>query len=65
MLPGFEHKLLHWQEADKIVFHQGGHHQTEHEKKCSNCGIEYWIPAIKWLSAVPIVRHSSCVTTLN
>jgi uncharacterized membrane protein YcaP (DUF421 family) len=48
ILPGFDQELLQRQkQVDQLVCQQCGHHQSQHEKKCSNCGNEYWIPAIE------------------
>jgi uncharacterized membrane protein YcaP (DUF421 family) len=48
ILPGFDHELLSQQKKVSVmVCQQCGCHQSHHEKKCSNCGIEYWIPAIE------------------
>jgi len=48
ILPGFDHELLSQQKKVSVmVCQQCGLHQPQHEKKCSNCGNDYWIPAIE------------------
>ena len=48
IIPGFDKEFLELQKhLDQLVCQQCGYKQSQHEKKCPNCGNEYWIKAVE------------------
>jgi uncharacterized membrane protein YcaP (DUF421 family) len=48
IVPGFDHELLQVQKTvETMVCQKCGHKQAEDEKKCPNCGNNFWIAAVE------------------